>query len=174
MVELETERLRLIALDRQNLLLCRESRQKMEKNLRLNRTVSILSPEMEKELRESLELMIELVEEDQENYLWNTTWEIVLNEENRIIGGCCFQGPPDINGEVQVGYVLQPDYRGMGFMTEALKKLVTWAFEQPDVRGIIAETEKDNLPSQRVLRHIGMTPWRETEATVWWRVQVKE
>jgi [ribosomal protein S5]-alanine N-acetyltransferase len=174
MFELDTDRLRIIALDLENLRLCRIGRQNMERNLRLSRTVSVLSPELEKELGEALEIMIDLVEEDRENCLWNTTWEIVLKEENRIIGGCCFQGPPDNNGDVQVGYVLQPNYRRRGFMSEALAKLVEWAFEQPDVKGIIAETDRENLPSQRVLKRLGLSIFRETEKTVWWRIKGKE
>jgi len=113
--------------------------------------------------------MIQLVEEDPCNYLWNTNWEIVLREANRIIGGICFHGQPDSQGDVQIGYVLQSDYRGKGYMTEALNGALTWAFEQEDVTAVIAETEKDNKPSTAVLERIGMTTFRETGKTIWWR-----
>lgn len=169
-MELETERLRVIALDRDNLIRCRVSRKLMEKNLELNITHCVIDRETEDDLKIALEMMIHLVEEDEENYLWNTNWEIVLKEKNRIIGGFCFQGCPNTNGEVQIGYIMQEEFRGRGYTTEVLKKMVEWALAQEGVKWVVAETEKDNIPSSRVLEKIGMEKHRETENTFWWRI----
>ena len=168
-VEIETERLRVIALDWENLLLCRQSRKLMEHNLGLTITHADIEPEVEQELRIALEMMICLVEEDMEMYLWNTNWEIVLKEENRIIGGFCFQGCPDSRGRVQIGYVIQKRYQGKGYATEALKRMISWALSQAAVSEEIAETEKDNFPSQRALEKSGMKQFRETEHSFWWK-----
>jgi [ribosomal protein S5]-alanine N-acetyltransferase len=166
---LTTNRLRLIPLDWEELKLCRGGRHVMEAHLDLNTTCAVMDAEISAILQEALEIMIQLVEEDEENYLWNTSWEIVLEEESRIIGGFCFQGAPDSRGEVQIGYVLQPEYRGKGYMTEALAGALTWAFEEHGVSAVIAETEKANSASSSVLKKIGMALFRETENTFWWK-----
>lgn len=170
-MEIETQRLRMIALDRENLMRCRVSRRLMEKDLGLTITHCVEDREMEDELRIALEMMIHLVEEDNENYLWNTNWEIVLKEKNRIIGGFCFQGCPNTNGEVQIGYIMQKQYQNRGYMTEVLQGMVSWALAQKGVLSVIAETEKDNLPSGRVLSRIGMKTYRETDNTFWWKIK---
>ncbi len=167
--QIETDRLRLIPLDLFHLILCRESRSVMERNLGLTVTFAIMDAAAESAVKDALEAMIELVKSDEGEYLWNTNWEIVVKSENRIIGGLCFHGPPDFNGEVQIGYVLQKDYQRKGYMTEALRHLLMWAFTQPGVRAVTAEVKKDNISSCRVLQRIGMKRVTETEETYWWK-----
>jgi len=169
--QIETERLRLIPLDLFHLIMCRESRTVMEKNLGLSVTFVMMDTAAESAVKEALEAMIDLVRSDEEAYLWNTNWEIVEKSGNRIIGGLCFHGPPDINGEVQIGYVLQRDYQRKGYMTEALRHLLFWVFTQPGVKVVTAEVKKDNIASCRVLQRIGMKRISETEDTYWWKAR---
>lgn len=125
MFELQTERLRLIRLNLENLRLLIEDRQKMEKNLGLKITVEILDEHVKKAMETSFKYAME----DEENYLWYTNWQIVLKEKNRSIGSIGFKSYPNENGEVEVGYEILPEYQGKGYMTEALKEIVKWAFE---------------------------------------------
>lgn len=46
--------------------------------------------------------------------------------------------------------------RKQGIATEAAKALVDFAFEQLHLGRIVATTERDNLASQAVMRHLGM------------------
>lgn len=46
-------------------------------------------------------------------------------------------------------------------MTEAVLALVAWAASMPGVRQIEAETEADNLASQRILFKTGFSPTEE-------------
>ena len=168
MFELKTERLRLIALNLENLRLFIENRQKMEKNLGLKITGEILDEHVKKAMETSFKYAME----DKENYLWYTSWQIVLKEENRSIGGIGFKSCPNENGEVEVGYGIQSEYQGKGYITEVLKEIIKWAFEQPQVSSVIAETEKTNIPSYRVLEKGGMVKYRETEQCFWWKITV--
>lgn len=59
-------------------------------------------------------------------------------------------------GELELGYVLKPDYWGQGLATEAAKAVADWAFAHTDVDHIIAFTDPQNFGSQRVLERIGM------------------
>ena len=166
---LETEKLKLIPLDAQNLRWSIEDRQKMERNL----GVKITDTELEEPVKKAMRTSLKMVLENKKDYLWFTSWEITLKIENRIIGGLCFKGCPDEKGRVEIGYGMQDEYRCKGYATEAVKELINWAFTQEKVLSIIAETEKDNLPSHRVLEKIGMEKYEEKEKMFWWRMRKK-
>jgi RimJ/RimL family protein N-acetyltransferase len=58
--------------------------------------------------------------------------------------------------EVGLFYHLHPDLRGRGYATEAARALVEFAFGPMALARIVATTERDNLASQAVMRHLGM------------------
>ena len=163
---METEKLKLIPLNVHNLRYLIEDRRKMERNL----GVKITDTELEEPVKEAMRTSLKKVIENKEDYLWYTNWVIVLKKENRIIGGLCFKGIPDEKGKVEIGYGMQDEYRCKGYMTEAVKELINWAFSFNHVTEVIAETEKDNLPSYRVLEKTGMQKYQENEKMLWWRI----
>ncbi len=163
---LETKKLKLIPLDVHNLRYSIEDRRKMERNL----GVKITDIELEEPEKEAMMTCLKMVLENKKNYLWFTSWEIVLKKENRIIGGLCFKGCSDEKGRVEIGYGIQDEYRCKGYTTEAVKELINWAFSFNNVTEVIAETEKDNLPSHRVLEKVGMEKYEENEKMFWWRL----
>jgi RimJ/RimL family protein N-acetyltransferase len=163
---LETKKLKLIPLNDYNLRLLVKDRRKMERNL----GVKINDTELEESEIIALRTSLQKVIENKEDYLWYTNWVIVLKKENRIIGGLCFKGSPDEKGKVEIGYGMQDEYRCKGYTTEAVKELTNWAFSFNNVTEIIAETEKDNLPSHRVLEKAGMEKYEENEKMFWWRI----
>jgi Acetyltransferases, including N-acetylases of ribosomal proteins len=55
-------------------------------------------------------------------------------------------------------------------MTEALKSLTQWMFSNPEVKFILADTLKNNIPSHRVLQKIGMVKYMEDNEGYWWRL----
>lgn len=68
------------------------------------------------------------------------------------IGG--YKSPPT-NGEIEIGYSLLPEFQGQGLAAEACSGLVARAFEEPDVRQVVAETLPDLRPSISVLERAG-------------------
>ena len=74
-----------------------------------------------------------------------------------LVGGGGFLGPPQ-DGAVQIGYSLLPEFQRRGYATEMVNALVRWAFGQPGVDAIAAETEWANPASVRVLEKVGFTP----------------
>lgn len=90
---------------------------------------------------------------------WYAIWMVEL-KDNTHIGELCFKGIN--NGEAEIGYGISDDYRGCGYATEAVSALTDWAFMQPGVIHIIAETEGSNAASQRVLEKTGFVPTGET------------
>ena len=163
---LETNKLKLIPLDAHNLRYSIEDRRKMERNL----GVKITDTELEEPVKEAMRTSLKMVLENKKDYLWFTNWEIVLKKENRIIGGLCFKGRPDEQGRVEIGFGMQDEHRCKGYTTEAVKELINWAFIQEKVLSVIAETEKDNLPSHRVLEKMGMQKYQENDKMFWLKI----
>lgn len=112
----------------------------------------------------------EKIKIDEENYLWHTFWLFVLKENKTIIGSACFKGLPDANSAVEIGYGTNEKYRNKGYTTEAISTLCDWVFSESNIKNVIAETEKNNIPSQRVLEKNGFKVCKETDDCLWWMI----
>jgi ribosomal-protein-alanine N-acetyltransferase len=165
MIELKTERLRLIPLNAENLKLLIDNQKAMELKLSLNHSDEFLNDE----LRQAIEYRLSKVLNDKQNYLWNTNWLIVSKVNNCTIGGIMLKGLPNENGEIIIGYYTNPKYQGNGYMTETINSIKSWLLSQPDVQYIIADTEKGNIASHRVLEKTGAEMYKETEESYYWR-----
>lgn len=84
---------------------------------------------------------------------WYAPWGI-YQKDGAFAGDLCFKGPPS-QGEVEIGYGIREAFQGKGYATEAAGALTDWAFSQPDVYYVTAETEPDNQKSKRVLEKLG-------------------
>lgn len=71
-----------------------------------------------------------------------------------LMAGGGFKGPPQ-DGTVEIGYSVLPRFQGQGYAAEMVRALIDWAFAQPGVSRIIAETTEDNVASMRLLRRLG-------------------
>lgn len=83
-------------------------------------------------------------------------WLMIERETNTVVGDIGFMGVP-AGGAVEIGFSVIPDRRRRGYATEAAQCLVDWAFGDPDVREITAQSDPDNEASARVLRAAGFT-----------------
>jgi RimJ/RimL family protein N-acetyltransferase len=78
---------------------------------------------------------------------------ITLKNDGQVIGMI----DPRIEGSrVGIGYGSARAYWGKGYVTEATRAVIDWAFQQPSVYRVYATTDVDNLASQRVLEKVGM------------------
>ncbi len=75
------------------------------------------------------------------------------------VGGIGFKGRPE-GGVVEIGYGLVPSARGHGYAAEALRALLEVAADL-GVTTVRADTDLDNVASQRTLEHAG---FRQTDA----------
>jgi RimJ/RimL family protein N-acetyltransferase len=83
-------------------------------------------------------------------------YQVLLRDEDVVIGDIGFHAPPDELGQVSVGFGIVPAARRRGYAVEALRALLDWALRQPEVRAVHADTDLVNLASQRVLVGAGM------------------
>jgi len=97
---------------------------------------------------------------------------IVERASGQAVGTIGFFGPPDETGTVMIGYGLVEPARGHGYATEALRALVGYAAGQPGAKRMIADPEKGNAPSQRVLSKAGFTQTHETDDAVWYALDL--
>lgn len=63
---------------------------------------------------------------------------------------------------LEIGYSLLPQFRGMGFATEAAKKCRDYAFDNSFADQLISIISLSNLPSQNVAKKNGMTVLKQT------------
>ena len=171
-IPIETERLKLVPLDLETIN--PDDHQKIEKKLGLQLASMILGEQIDREIKAAMRASLEDVIRSKKQDQWYADWQsvlIILKEENIIIGGFCFQRYPDEDGTVQIGYMISPEHQGHEYMPEALKKGISWIFERPDITALLAETTKSNIRSQMVLKHVGMTIYKETDNSLWWRLE---
>lgn len=168
MLELQTERLRLIALTVEQLSLYLTAPQRLEQELGFPISRSNITPQARRAIEIKTSKMTAM---EQIIHPWYTYWLIVIAEEAYGAGLAGFKGYPNSQGEAEIGYGIDPDYRGQGYTTEAVRTLIAWAFEEPDCRSVIAPgTKKSNIASNRVLAKVGMHICEETDDTLSWRI----
>jgi len=73
----------------------------------------------------------------------------------RVIGICGFKGKPDCAGSVEISYSVLRSHRVQGYATEAVARLVTWAFSHQNVVQVTAETLPHLRQSIRVVQKNG-------------------
>ena len=81
-------------------------------------------------------------------------WYFVRSEGLVAIGGGMFKGMPTIDGTVEIGYSVLPEYQGRGYATGAVGAMVEWALAQPNVTRVIAETLPQFQRSIRLLKKL--------------------
>ncbi len=162
-----TERLKLIPLTADDFALCIENKGRMEKKLGLARTGKQLTEKM----RGIYQTKLDYIRRYKENLLYYTYWQIVPKDKNYIVGEIGFKDAPNSYGEIEVGYGLENEHRGNGYMTEALIGLTKWAFSQKGISAIIAVTLKNNILSQRVLNRSGFLIQGYDSKHIYWRLE---
>ena len=84
-------------------------------------------------------------------------WAVVENESGRMIGTCGFTrfDLPHNGGEI--GYVLNPEFHGKGYATEAAERVIRFGFEELMLHRIEAKFMEGNASSLNVMKKLGMT-----------------
>lgn len=103
-----------------------------------------------------------------------TFWTVIHKEQQVMVADVCFKGPPNANGEIEIGYGTYPDFERNGFMTEAVGRIIEWAFQQVNVKSILAETDPGNSASHRILEKNGFTVSCQTADNISWRLDKAE
>lgn len=79
------------------------------------------------------------------------------SDPEQLLGICGFKSRPDESGSVEIGYSILEQFRNRGYATEAVARLVTWAFTHPGVNEVSAETLPHLRQSIRVMEKNGFS-----------------
>ena len=101
-------------------------------------------------LADALPLFLEWIEAAPDRvgwYVWYATVRALREASDMLAGdvgdilmaSTDFKGPPQ-DGMVEIGYSVLPRFQGHGYATEMVRALIDWAFVQPGVARIVAET----------------------------------
>jgi len=83
-------------------------------------------------------------------------WYLMTAGRNpELVGICGFKGRPDESGSVEIGYSILAEHRRQGYATEAVARLVGWAFSHHNVHEVSAETFPHLTQSIQVLKNNG-------------------
>jgi [ribosomal protein S5]-alanine N-acetyltransferase len=78
---------------------------------------------------------------------------ITLKRSGEVLGMI----DPRIEGpKVGIGYVAARAHWGNGYVPEATRAIMDWAFGQPSIYRVYATTDLENIASRRVLEKVGM------------------
>ena len=92
---------------------------------------------------------------------------VVEKSSEMSIGGIVFESSPNERGEVEIGYGISESFQGRGVATEAVLALCELA--RRGARAVIAETDIENVASQRVLEKSGFRIEAQGVALIRWR-----
>jgi ribosomal-protein-alanine N-acetyltransferase len=84
-------------------------------------------------------------------------WGIVLGAIGGLIGTCGFVDCRSAHRRAELGYALGRCYWGQGYMTEAVRAVIAFSFDQLALNRIEALCEPPNVGSSRVMEKAGMT-----------------
>jgi len=82
-------------------------------------------------------------------------WGITSKNENKIIGSICFWNIVEEQSRAELGYDLMPEYQGKGIMSEAVKAVIEYGFENMKLNFIEALPYSNNVKSIGLLEKNG-------------------
>lgn len=84
-------------------------------------------------------------------------WGIEWKENSKMIGSIDFVQYDKKNFSAEIGYVLNRKYWNKGIMTEALKEIIKFGFDEMNLMRIETRLNAMNIASERVMQKNGLT-----------------
>lgn len=85
------------------------------------------------------------------------TWGLIHPENARLIGTCGYVALYPNDERAEIGYAMSREYWGKGYMTEAVRAVLKFGFENMKLNRVEAKTNLENAVSSRLLEKVGMT-----------------
>jgi RimJ/RimL family protein N-acetyltransferase len=168
---IETERLKILPLNLGQLEKYLINDHSLEEELSLKKSIRHISDE----LKEAMSLtIIPTILKKPEDYIYSTLWIVVEKESKQIIAEITYMSITDSDGEIEIGYGTDEEYRNKGYMTEAIGGMIKWSGTQTGIKIIIASTEKGNKASHIVLVKNKFIKFNETNSMICWKFDLNK
>ena len=82
-------------------------------------------------------------------------WAIQHRASARVIGFVGIWNFDETQTTAELSYGIAPEFQGKGYMSEALTRVIEYAFDTLKLAALEAYTETENTPSRRLLERIG-------------------
>lgn len=82
-------------------------------------------------------------------------WAITVKGNPKLIGIIGHYRIQPENHRCEIGYMILPQYKGQGIVTEAIKAVLEYGFEDMNMHSIEAVIDPENIASERVLQKNG-------------------
>lgn len=82
-------------------------------------------------------------------------WGIILKEEDKLIGTCGYHNWNKSYFRAEMGYELSSDYWRKGYITEAIKGIIPFGFNEMNLNRIEAQVYPENKASNKCLQKLG-------------------
>jgi len=100
--------------------------------------------------------------------LYHTMWIAIDRQRQQFVAEAKFKGEPDETGTVEIGYGTYPALQRQGYMSEIVGGLLSWASQQPGIQRVVADTDAENVASQKVLEKNKFKLFDRVENMLWW------
>jgi [ribosomal protein S5]-alanine N-acetyltransferase len=101
--------------------------------------------------------MLDIIESGRGPGGWGA-WYYLRSADRLLVGAGGFKGGPDASRTVEIGYSVVESVQRQGIATEAALGLTAYAFADPAVTRVIAETLPHLVASLGVMRNLGFVP----------------
>ncbi len=82
-------------------------------------------------------------------------WALVLKANSKMIGTCGFTSFDIANSKAEIGYVISDDYWNNSYATEAVQRVMEYAFLELGINRLEARTMVGNIASEKLLEKCG-------------------
>ena len=101
--------------------------------------------------------------------IWYSYFAIIY--QDRVVGAIGPKGILDGGTAIEIGYGLLEKYWKKGIATQAIQTLCAWYFENTQVKRILAQTDRNNISSQRCLSKNGFHQIDENNGLITWELK---
>ena len=89
------------------------------------------------------------------DYKEGINWVMTLKDDPKMIGIIGIYRIKPNNARGELGYILLPEYHNQGYITEAIKPILNYAFHDIGFHSLEAVIDPSNIASERVLQKNG-------------------
>lgn len=102
---------------------------------------------------------------------------IALKETDRLIGAVGYEIPAITPvGKIAdpLGWFMMREYQNNGYMTEAVRRVLEFAFLEDNCIRVVTACFKDNIPTQKVMAKVGFRKEAEKPSAMWLDGQMRD